>query len=93
MARNNSANGQEWREVSLLDPNTTIIRPKNSQKVISKINLNITWVRVKQIIAAHENILIDEFALFLNFPPINIVAMAKSLTELELKQCKTNKLL
>ena len=66
---------------------------KNSQKVISKINLNITWVRVKQIIAAHENILIDEFALFLNFPPINIVAMAKSLTELELKQCNTNKLL
>ncbi|BAG03075.1 unknown protein [Microcystis aeruginosa NIES-843] len=31
--------------------------------------------------------------LFLNFPRINILAMAQSLTEPELKQCNTNKLL
>ena len=31
--------------------------------------------------------------IYLNFPCINILAMAQSLTEPELKQCNTNKLL
>ncbi|REJ49665.1 MAG: ribosome-recycling factor [Microcystis flos-aquae DF17] len=34
-----------------------------------------------------------ELIIKLNFPRINILAMAQSLTEPELKQCNTNKLL
>ncbi|MFM6405110.1 MAG: hypothetical protein ACKPGT_10805, partial [Microcystis sp.] len=47
----------------------------------------------RQIKGLESRLVKGEKALLLDFPRINILAMAKSLTEPELKQCNTNKLL